>query len=125
MLHVVNPGAVGGQDGGVCVEAGVTAKGSAGDDGRHGQHRVCPQGRAHGQQNGRHHGAHADTATGFDDPAEGGGLNIVVDDARHVLLRDGFDRQAELVADGLAGVPCVGWLEGFRMRDLLLKLLRG
>ena len=73
----------------------------------------------------RDDGAHADTAPGFDDPAEGGGLNIAVDDARHVLLRDGFDRQAELVADGFAGVPCVGWLEGFRMRDLLLKLLRG
>ena len=48
----------------------------------------------------------------------------MVDDAGNVLLRDGLNRQAELVTDGLAGVPRIGRLEGLRVRDLPFKFLR-
>ena len=48
----------------------------------------------------------------------------MVDDAGNMLLRDGLNRQAELVADGLAGVPRIGRLEGLRVRDLPFKFLR-
>ena len=72
----------------------------------------------------RDDGAHADAAPGFDDLAEGGGADVVVDDAGNMLLRDGLNRQAELVTDGLAGVPRIGRLEGLRVRDLPFKFLR-
>ena len=72
----------------------------------------------------RDDGAHADAAPGLDDLAEGGGADVVVDDAGNVLLRDGLNRQAELVTDGLAGVPRIGRLEGLRVRDLPFKFLR-
>ena len=48
----------------------------------------------------------------------------MVDDAGNVLLRDGLNRQAELVTDGLAGVPRIGRLEGLRVCDLPFKFLR-
>ncbi len=72
-----------------------------------------------------HDGGHADASAGLDGLAQRGGLDIVVDDAGHVLLRDGLDGQAQLVADGLGGVPGVGRLKDLGMRDLLLELLRG
>ena len=49
----------------------------------------------------------------------------MINDARDVLLGDGLNGQAQLIADGFAGVPGVGRFELGRMRDLLLKFLRG
>ena len=42
----------------------------------------------------RDDGAHADAAPGLDDLTEGGGADVVVDDAGNMLLRDGLNRQA-------------------------------
>ena len=43
----------------------------------------------------------------------------------HVLLSDGFDGQAQLVADGLAGVPGIGGLKRIGMGDLRLEFVQG
>ena len=52
-----------------------------------------------------HDGGHSYAASGFDSLAESLGINIAVNNARHVLLVDGFNCQPELVADSLACVP--------------------
>ena len=57
--------------------------------------------------------------------AQRGGIEVVVDDARHMLLLDGLDGQPQLVADGLRGVPRAGRLKLRGMRDLRLELLGG
>ena len=71
----------------------------------------------------RHHGGHADAAAGLDGLAERGGIDIVIDYVGNMLLRDGLNRKAELVADGLAGVPCIGGFKLRGMRNLLFKLI--
>jgi len=72
-----------------------------------------------------HHGGHADAAASLDGLAQGFGIDIVIDHAGHMLLGDGFDGQAQLAADGLAGVPGIGGLKLRGMGDLLLKLFGG
>ena len=62
-----------------------------------------------------HHGGHADAVSGFDGLAQRGGVQVMIHGIGHVLLGDGFDGQAQLVADGLAGVPGIGGLK--RNRD--------
>ena len=58
-------------------------------------------------------GGHTDAAAGFDGGAEGFALNIVVNNIRNMLLVNGFNGEAEFVADSFAGVPCIGRLELF------------
>ena len=41
-----------------------------------------------------------------------------------MLLLNGFYGKPQLIAESFAGVPCIGRLKFFGMRDFLLKLLR-
>lgn len=70
-------------------------------------------------------GGHTDAAAGFDGGAEGFAVNIVVNNIRNMLLVNGFNGEAEFVADGFAGVPCIGRLELFRMSNFCFKFLCG
>ena len=69
-----------------------------------------------------HDGRHANAAAGFDGLAERLGVNVVIDDARHMLLVDRLDCQAKLIANGFAGILSVGRLKNVRVRNPLLKL---
>ena len=70
-----------------------------------------------------HDGTHANAASRLDDLAQRRGFNVVVDDARDMLLPDGANGQPQLMAEGFAGVPRIGRLKGNRMGNLLLEFL--
>ena len=57
------------------------------------------------------HRGHADGIAGLDLPAQGFAVDVLVDEAGDMLLGDALDGEAQLVADGLGGIPGVGRLE--------------
>jgi hypothetical protein len=67
-------------------------------------------------------GGHADGVAGLDILAESFAVDILVYDARHMLLRNALDGKAKLVADSLGGVPSIGRLKLGRMGNLLFEL---
>ena len=67
---------------------------------------------------------HADGVARLDLLAERFAVDVLVDDARDMLLRNALDREAQLVADRLGSIPRVGRLKLGRVCDLRFKLLR-
>lgn len=66
---------------------------------------------------------HTDTSARLDLLSERFAVNVFIHDIRNVFLLNGFDRQAELIADRLRRVPSVGGHDFRRMRKFLFKLL--
>ena len=58
-----------------------------------------------------HYCGHTDAVARLDGLAEGGAVYIVIYDIRHVLMVDGLDGKARFIADGFAGIPCIGGLK--------------
>ena len=66
---------------------------------------------------------HTDTFPRFDFLSPSRAVNILIDDIGNVFLLNGFNRQAELIANRFSRVPRIGRNDFRRMRKLLFKFL--